>query len=84
MFRHLTQFDYLGVDGSRESRPAVTAGTPFHRPSDRVHHDSVHCPGGSEIEARDLRAGTGGRPLCPHCQSLAALGISGRYHLVTS
>jgi hypothetical protein len=84
MLRLPTQFDHVGVDGSCESRPAVTAGTPFHRPSDRVHHNSVHCPGGYEIEARHLRAGSGGRPLCPHCRQLAALGISGRYHLVTS
>jgi len=37
--------------------------------SDRkVYHDSNLCTEGNNIEAKNRRAGTGGRPRCERCQ----------------
>ncbi|KKL28441.1 hypothetical protein LCGC14_2375090 [marine sediment metagenome] len=38
--------------------------------SDRnVHHNSSLCTEGNNIEAKNRRAGTDGRPLCENCKT---------------
>jgi hypothetical protein len=47
---------------------------PFHSiaPSDRrVYHDNSACTEGNNIEPRNKRPGTAGRPRCEHCSRLA-------------
>jgi hypothetical protein len=50
----------------------VTKVAPFHsnRPGETRHHDNDKCTEGNNIEQRYLTAGTGGRPLCSHCDKL--------------
>jgi hypothetical protein len=46
---------------------------PFHSVllTDRkVYHDNDACTEGNNIEAKNRRPGTGGRPKCEHCQRL--------------
>jgi len=48
--------------------------SPFHSiaPSDRkVYHDNDRCTEGNNIEPRNKRSGTAGRPRCEHCSRLA-------------
>ena len=35
-----------------------------------VYHNNTKCTEGNNIEARNRRSGTGGKPLCQHCKSL--------------
>lgn len=35
-----------------------------------VHHVHNSCPTGQRIHAHHRRAGTGGHPLCKHCQRM--------------
>lgn len=46
--------------------------SPFYstRPGETVHHDNDRCTEGDNIEQHYLARGTGGRPLCSHCQRL--------------
>ncbi len=39
-----------------------------------VHHDNTKCTEGNNIEKQYLRQGTGGKPLCKHCQRLDVAG----------
>jgi hypothetical protein len=44
--------------------------TPFHSVEPRarnVYHDQTACTEGNNIEDRNKRSGTGGRPKCEHC-----------------
>lgn len=43
---------------------------PFHSVKQSVHHNNTRCTEGNNIERENLRSGTGGKPLCHHCQSL--------------
>jgi len=45
---------------------------PWHskRPGETVHHDNTQCTEGNNIEKYYLAQGTGGRPLCKHCDRL--------------
>jgi hypothetical protein len=48
--------------------------SPWHssRESDRkVYHNNDKCTEGNNIETRYRTNGTGGRPLCDHCNRLA-------------
>jgi hypothetical protein len=49
---------------------------PFHstRPGETVHHDNDKCTEGNNIETQYKKAGTGGRPLCKHCERLNSEG----------
>lgn len=49
---------------------------PWHskRPGETVHHDNNKCTEGNNIEKHYLASGTGGRPLCKHCQKLDSEG----------
>ncbi len=49
---------------------------PFHSdlPGTRVHHNNNKCTEGNNIEDRNKKPGTGGMPLCDHCQRLNAEG----------
>lgn len=38
------------------------------------HHDNTRCTEGNNIEARNRREGTGGKPKCDHCARLDAAG----------
>jgi hypothetical protein len=42
----------------------------WHSPRAEVHHDNKSCATSRRIKPRDLRSGTGGRPLCPNCTRL--------------
>lgn len=44
----------------------------FHstRQGETVHHDNDKCTEGNNIERYYLKPGTGGRPLCKHCDRL--------------
>jgi hypothetical protein len=46
----------------------VTA--PWHSVLQDVHHDNTSCPEGNNIEPRNRRPGTGGKPLCSRCEGL--------------
>jgi hypothetical protein len=35
-----------------------------------VHHNDTDCNTGNNIERENLRAGTGGKPLCQECRRL--------------
>jgi hypothetical protein len=51
--------------------------SPWHSaaPNDRkVYHNNDKCTEGNNIEARNIRQGTGGYPLCKHCAKLNAEG----------
>lgn len=39
-----------------------------------VHHNNTLCTEGNNIEHRYRREGTGGKPLCSHCQRLNSEG----------
>lgn len=36
----------------------------------RVYHDNTSCTEGNNIESKNRRTGTGGRPRCEHCARL--------------
>lgn len=42
----------------------------FHSPQQNVHHNNNSCTEGNNIEARNRKDGTGGKPLCSHCAKL--------------
>jgi hypothetical protein len=47
---------------------------PFHSvlvTDRRVYHDNSECTEGNNIEDKNRRAGTDGRPRCEHCEKLA-------------
>jgi len=45
------------------------------KPTDKpVHHDNTRCTEGNNIERENLRSGTGGKPLCDHCERLDRQG----------
>lgn len=48
----------------------MTNARPWHSALDtdrKVYHDDTRCTEGNNIEARNRREGTGGRPKCEHC-----------------
>jgi hypothetical protein len=57
--------------GKETNMPRVE---PFHSVLQPVHHDNSRCTEGNNIEPQYLRKGTGGKPLCQHCQRLDAQG----------
>lgn len=44
--------------------------SPFHSAKQTVHHNNTSCTEGNNIEHINRRPGTGGKPLCAHCQRL--------------
>lgn len=50
----------------------MTRIAPFHSklPGTKVHHNNIKCTEGNNIEPENRRAGTGGHPLCDHCDRL--------------
>ena len=42
----------------------------FHSIKSGVHHNNTKCTEGNNIERENLKSGTGGKPLCTHCQRL--------------
>lgn len=44
----------------------------WHSVKSGVHHNDTDCNTGNNIEAENLRSGTGGKPLCAECASLPA------------
>lgn len=49
----------------------MSNGEAWHSLKQKVHHDHPQCPEGKAIAPADLRAGTGGRPLCERCVRLS-------------
>jgi len=43
---------------------------PWHSIIASVHHDNTKCTTGNNIEAVNLRRGTGNKPLCKDCAVL--------------
>jgi hypothetical protein len=48
--------------------------SPWHSVKQDVHHDNTECNAGNNIEAENLRQGTGEKPLCLECAGLDAEG----------
>lgn len=48
--------------------------SPWHSVKQPRHHDNTNCTEGNNIEKENLRAGTGGKPLCTHCADLDRQG----------
>lgn len=46
----------------------------WHSVLQSVHHNNTACTEGNNIEPRNRRSGTGGKPLCHHCATLNAQG----------
>lgn len=44
---------------------------PWHSVKQSVHHNNTECNTGNNIESENLLQGTGGKPLCKECASLA-------------
>jgi hypothetical protein len=49
---------------------AMSSVRTFHSPRQKVHHRDRGCGAGQIIAPEELRAGTGGRDLCPECAEL--------------
>ena len=47
---------------------------PWHSILQGVHHDNTTCKTGNNIERENVRAGTGGKPLCQECAGLNRQG----------
>ena len=47
---------------------------PVYSIKQSVHHNNSRCTERNNIERENLRAGTGGKPLCQHCKRLNAEG----------
>ncbi|WP_171817644.1 hypothetical protein [Chryseobacterium sp. StRB126] len=45
--------------------------SPWHSTQSYVHHNNNSCTEGNNIEARNRKSGTGGKPLCSHCSKLS-------------
>jgi hypothetical protein len=43
---------------------------PFHSIKQNIYHNNTSCTEGNNIEKENLRAGTGGKPLCSRCARL--------------
>jgi hypothetical protein len=46
----------------------MTIIMPWHSPKNDVHHNNTECKAGFLVEGKDVRHGTGGRPLCRECR----------------
>ena len=44
--------------------------SPFHGENRPVHHNNTSCTEGNNIESKNRKSGTGGKPLCSHCARL--------------
>lgn len=44
--------------------------SPFHAEKSSVHHNNSSCTEGNNIETKNKKDGTGGKPLCDHCKKL--------------
>lgn len=42
----------------------------WHSAKAGVHHNDTNCNTGNNIERENMRAGTGGKPLCKECRDL--------------
>jgi len=47
----------------------------WHSTVSQVHHNNDHCQSGHRIQSPNHASGTGGKPLCGECASLARRGI---------
>ena len=48
--------------------------SPWHAVKQNVHHVCTNCNTGNNIEAENLRQGTGNKPLCSECKDLVDKG----------
>jgi len=53
--------------------------SPFHSVKQDVHHNNTSCTEGNNVERQYLRQGTGGKPLCSHCNRLNNKSDSSRF-----
>jgi hypothetical protein len=60
----------------------VPVTRPFHSPRQRIHHRDEACAAGRNIAPHELRAGTGGKDLCPECEELSRAKNGGAYETV--
>ena len=49
----------------------MSSARAFHSPRQKVHHRDRGCGAGLILSPDELRAGTGGKDLCPECAELA-------------
>ena len=55
---------------SRAEKEPMAKKSPWHSINQTVHHNDTQCTEGNNIEAENRRDGTGGKPLCSHCERL--------------
>jgi len=48
--------------------------SPWHSIKQAKYHDNTECTEGNNIERENRREGTGGKPICEHCERLAKEG----------
>lgn len=48
--------------------------SPWHSVKQSVYHNNSECNTGNNIEPENLRAGTGGKPLCDECAAVSRRG----------
>jgi len=49
-----------------------SAGVPYHAAGGSVHHVFDDCTAGNNVEGKNRRLGTGGKPLCQECATRGA------------
>ncbi len=54
----------------RATKMAKVAAYHSAKAGTKVHHNNNQCTEGNNIESYNRRSGTGGLPLCSHCQRL--------------
>lgn len=59
------------VKSTNHKESKMAKRTPWHSILQLVHHNNTECNTGNNIERENLRAGTGGKPLCKECARLA-------------
>jgi hypothetical protein len=59
---------------SSERETLMSTKSPWHSILSGVHHNNTNCNTGNNIEKENLRAGTGGKPLCQECADLNRRG----------
>lgn len=54
--------------------PTVASTHSIKPNAPRVYHNNSRCAERNNIQAEDIKHGTGGRPVCLHCCSLKSQG----------
>jgi hypothetical protein len=58
----------------RETTGILSGTGPWHSVNSEVYHNNPNCQTGNSIEPKNVRQGTGDKPLCEECQRLNSAG----------